>query len=966
MIPWRLELFGGLRAIAEAQTITHFQTRKAALLLAKLALNLDRPCSRDELIETLWPDEYLDAARERFRQTLSSLRKALNLHGEDPPLETDRLTVRLDPQRVTADVADFDRGLKAARRDLERTEKVALLERSLALYEGPLLQGYSEEWILAARTNYEETFVDGLTRLAALCAESGDVAAAINHARRAVEADPLREESRHVMIGLLGRAGRSSEAARQFKEYEALVLKELGAKPSRALATLVSEVQSGALEQEHAIQVPSVAIPNVAPPPARAEDAATAFAAPAIEAPLTRFFGREEELAQLEDWLVEASGESPRLITLTGPGGCGKTRLALQFARSQVAGGQWHVVYVPLVGLVKAESVPEAIRERFGYRTGSDADALDSVRNAIRERPTLVVLDNFEHLVDDGAPIVEALLQSSESVRILVTSRQRLNLLAETELPVPPLPTPHRPGTPEEVARYPSVRLFLDRVKKVRPQFALDDENVHAVVALCEFLDGIPLALELAAARAGLLSPSQLLAQLEDRFDFLATRQKDVPERHRTLRTAIEWSYLSLEPERQKFFRKLTVFRGSWSLEAAQYVAGEKRALDFIEDLRDKSLLVPVPAGAEIRFRILETLRSYGAELLTEAERKEAAAAHVRFYVRRAVEFQQAEVDEGYSKAVPLMMLRLDNVRQALETALDPEDPMPEEALELVSKLSHFWEAAGIQREGRTYALRALALESKPSDVRRRTMSLVSDLSLGLGEPAAGLEWARKSVEMALALGDERGIIGSLGAALAAENRNKNFAEARQYEEQLLARYDSISDPNLKSLTATNLGNSAFMSGRFEDARSFYATALEDAKRGNSERELGFSYTNVGEMLYLEGKYREAMDHFELGLAVMRRARLQLGIVDCFRQLSQTAVELDTSVHRAREVAIVLGFQEKHREGMGYPIEPEFLAAYHETIRVLRERLGEAAFQEAWQQGRRQDLSETGDMASRW
>jgi predicted ATPase len=314
----------------------------------------------------------------------------------------------------------------------------------------------------------------------------------------------------------------------------------------------------------------------------------------------TRFFGRAEEIARLEGLLLD---EQARLVTLTGPGGSGKTRLALEVARQVLEPFRGAVWFVPLADLADSRLIVDAVGEALSIQQVPGVERLEQVVEVLSRQPTLLVLDNFEHLLreeegergerEDGrgrkrteenttspphhlttspTALVRTLLSRVPTLACLVTSRQRLELAGEREYRVRPLPTPEGVTTLAEVVRCESVRLLVDRAQAARPDFQVTARNVSAVAALCDGLEGIPLALELAAARAQVLTPAQMVAQLEQRFDFLVSRRRDVAARHRTLRAAMEWSYQLLPLELQRFFARLSVFRGGWTLEAAAAV----------------------------------------------------------------------------------------------------------------------------------------------------------------------------------------------------------------------------------------------------------------------------------------------------------------------------------------------------------------------------------------------------------
>ena len=378
----------------------------------------------------------------------------------------------------------------------------------------------------------------------------------------------------------------------------------------------------------------------------------------------TRFFGREDEVARLQEMLLN---EETRLVTLTGPGGCGKTRLALEVARQLLDGFQGAVWFAPLQEVSDAALIGGALADALHLPPRAQIARLDQAMEALSRQSCLLVLDNFEHLVDEGSPIVLDVLERAPTVTCLITSRQCLNVSREREFPVLPLPTPEADETPEELLAYPSVRLFVDRAQAVRPDFQITPANASAVADLCQGLEGIPLALELAAARAQVLTPSQMLSQLQHRFDFLVSRKRDAQERHRTLRATIEWSYRLLPPELQRFLAHLSVFRGGWTAEAAQAVWQDLSVLDAILDLRNHSLLTSAESEADSRYHLLESIREFAAGEVDPEARAALQDRHARHFLDFARERAAKADGADEARAFEELEADLPNLRAAMD-----------------------------------------------------------------------------------------------------------------------------------------------------------------------------------------------------------------------------------------------------------------------------------------------------------
>ena len=444
--------------------------------------------------------------------------------------------------------------------------------------------------------------------------------------------------------------------------------------------------------------------------PVSAAPAPTAL--PLLNFPLqwTRFFGREAEIAAI---VRRLSDPQTRLVTLSGPGGSGKTRLAIEAARLAAPSFPGPVCFVSLADLSLASAIPESIAQALSLVRSATEPVLDQIAAHLQALPPgLLVLDNFEHLVERGAPGLFSLLGRVPSLTCLATSRRRLALPGEWEFPVPPLPLPDTETSADQAAQNPSVQLFADRAQAGRPDFQITAHNVPAVAALCRTLEGIPLALELAAARVPALTPAQINERLLHRFEVLTSRRGDKGGRHRSLWAALSWSFDLLSPGLQQFFAKLSVFRGGWTAEAAQSVCEEPLALEYLTQLRERSLVVIAETPGEMRFRLLETLREFGAQQIPSEEKAALARRHADWYggVAREAEAQITGPDQALW--LDRMEADHDNLRLALEFRLTADEDSAEDtdaAFGLCSALWRFWSVRGYHREGSDRIGRALA-----------------------------------------------------------------------------------------------------------------------------------------------------------------------------------------------------------------------------------------------------------------
>jgi predicted ATPase/DNA-binding SARP family transcriptional activator len=943
----RVQLLGGLRVTLPGSDVTPAFPRKIGALLAYLACFPHRSHSRDALIELLWPEVDLESGRASLRNALPLLRRQLEPPGVTPGslLIVDRRTVRLDPQQITTDVEEFERDLQAAARGTSPSEQAVLLDRAILRYGGELLPGYYEPWVLTERERLAAAYVAALRRLAAARVQQGDFEGAIDAARRAVQADPLEEEAHYDLIQHYAAAGQGAAARRHYKELERLLKAELEIAPSRSLQEL--------LEAGERMRQISPAAPAGSPSPRRAPPSPR-LSVPPLPVPLTPFFGREEEIAQVCSLLA-----SSRLVTLTGLGGAGKTRLALEVARHvQEEESEWAgVAFVPLADLSDPRLILQTLRGALNLPPAGATNPLEQIATCLAGQRFLLVLDNFEQLVVEGAGTVERLLTRAPDLTCLVTSRRPLGLSEEAVYLVPPLPTPAAAVLPERLLEFAGVRLFLNRAQAARPDFQVTEANAEAVSRLCQALEGIPLALELAAARAPVLTPAQMLAHLTDRFSFLVARHRDVAERHRTLRAALECSYQSLPDSQQRLLARLSVFRGGWSVEAAVVVgAGEPLILlDQLMDLRAASLLTTEEAGEEMRFRMLDTVREYAAERLMEGGEATTVCERHRDWYLGLAEQARRELD-GSAQAAWLNRLDTehDNLRAALACCFAEESAV-EKGLRLTRALAQFWQLRGYLGEGRAYLAAALGREGAVPPTRERALAL---------NAAAVLAWMQGDYEAATALFEESlaierrmqdrlEIAWSLHQLGHVASDQGDFERARTLYDESLAIFRELDDPSGISTSLSDQANVALKRGDQEAARSLYEESLAIAQASGNRVSIAVALNNLGKIARDQGDTGAARAMHRKSLTI----RLELGDRGGYPWSLEAFARLAAPVDPER-AARLWGAAESLRESLGLPLPPNEHPEYDRALAAVREALGEGTFARVWAAGRAMPVEE--------
>ncbi len=592
-----------------------------------------------------------------------------------------------------------------------------------------------------------------------------------------------------------------------------------------------------------------------------------------LPAPLTSLVGREQEVAAIVTLLRE---RGVRLLTLTGPGGIGKTRLALQAATDLATAYPQGVWLVELAPLTEPTLAPQMVAATLGVHEEAGRSLVATLCERVGDRRLLLVLDNCEHLVDACAALAAALLRACPAAQLLATSREGLMVAGETTYRVPSLalPDPHHPPPPGDLLRYAAVRLFVERARMRRPDFTLSGDNADALVRICSRLDGIPLALELAAAKINVLTAQNIADRLEDCFRVLSGGFRTALPRQQTLQASLDWSYnLLAEPERA-LLRRLSVFAGGWMLEAAEAVcAGEgmedRDVLPLLAQLVDKSLVHVENADGNARYRLLEVVRQYGREKMG-ADREQAAVQdrHVAWYVALA---RQAEPElTGPEQAAWLERLEAehDNLRAALRWGIQERGSAA--GVRLAGLLWRFWDMRGLLTEGRGWLEAALARDDVPAVARASALIGAANLAWTQGDYQRAMDLSERSVAMQRRLGRTPDLADALNSLGNVMRKVGEYAGARAVFEESLAVQRETGRARGAAIALGNLGLVALDQGDDGRATSLLQESLALHRALGDRRIVAILLTNLGQLANWRGDYAQAVTLHEEGLSLRR------------------------------------------------------------------------------------------------
>jgi predicted ATPase/DNA-binding SARP family transcriptional activator len=938
-----VRLLGKFDVRCDGKLIT-ISSRPAQSLFAYLILSAGTSHRREKLAGMLWPDSLEETARDNLRHALWRVRKALDAVSSSRFLHADDLTISFE--------ASSDYWLDAAAlQQISENASADELIAAVSIYQGELLPGFYEEWVVLEREHLYSIFEHHMARLLSLLQDEKRWLDILDWGERWIKLGQKPEPAYRALMSAHAAKGDMSKVA---ATYERCVktLREFGMEPSEQTRSLYAKLKAGretfeigstVLVKEKHKESPKTNLP----------------------APLTSFIGREKEVEEI----VKLLGKH-RLVTLMGSGGVGKTRLAIESGNrlmSKFKNGVW---WVDLTGLNDQSLVPQVVAKVVNAHEIPNQPLIDSLIEDFQSKQILLVLDNCEHLISACAQLVDRLLIACKGLRILATSREAMDILGETTWPVPSLSLPEfqESFALKALNKFESIRLFMDRAGLVEPRFELTNQNAGSVVQICHRLSGIPLAIELAAALAKMMSVDEIAQRLDDRFDLLTSGNRTALPRHQTLRATIDWSYdLLSEPERI-LFRRLSVFAGGFTLAAAEAVAAggdlsKSQVINLLGQLINKSL---VTVGArsedlesETRYGVLETIREYARKKLEEANETEAVRErHLEFF---AIFATQAE--KGiYSSKQAAWFRRLDKEADNLRAAMDwptlivqNKDSKLRSILKsqfmIVGLLGMFWEI-GYRREITEALKRMLELDraNEPSKERARALTTGGFLLWSLNNPSDARAYLEESAKIARKLGDRLILAWSMCYLGWTFDSLGEYDEAKTFLEGSLALAMSLGEDGkyVAGHAMTFLGDIPYWQGNILEARKLYEKGIAFVRELNNMNLLTSPLRRLAYIEVREGNFVQAAHLFGESLELNRQLGHLQGMVACLAGFA--AINLVKG--NLEQAATLCGCVENLLQRFGGPFFFADTVEYERSVSQLKKALDERALLASWSKGR--------------
>jgi predicted ATPase len=784
------------------------------------------------------------------------------------------------------------------------------MESALNLYRGELLAGFNvedaapfEEWLFYVRGQLGRNLTQVLQHQREQAEQNQDWARVIVALRQLITLDNLNEELYFALMQTYLANGERKTALDLYVEWRDLLETELHLAPQPQVTALYNKIR-----QSPAIQSNPATLPS------------ESTARPKLPTALTSLIGREAEIQNIKELI---SRPQIRLLTLTGAGGSGKTRLAIEVVRELYPDFQAGVYFVTLATLNESspEQIAATIANTLGLKESADTTRVQQlIQHLSSSQQMLLVLDNFEQLVA-AASFVEDLLKSAPKLKLIVTSRFLLKVYGEYEYQVQPLalpqPQPTRPPSVTVVAdllAFPAIALFVERAQAVKQTFHLNLENAHAITEVCRRLDGLPLAIELVAARVKFFTPQALMTRLDKRLDLATGGSRTLAQRQQTLRATIEWSYGLLEDSEKQFFNRLACFVEGFSSQAALAVganlATENQLLDMLFSFVDKSLVQSSYDGqGEPRFSLLETIKEFGLEKLeAQNDLEKTLDKQAAFFFALADFNEQVKNGANQTKLLALLQQEHANVKATLDWFIAQADVRS--AYIFSACLSNFWNVKGHYNEGRTYLAKVLTLTGLTELIwRARVLLWAGVLAMSQEDYTSANNYFQASLELYRQLEDRDGLARVLGNLGIVAKNQKNYPLARHFHEESLTLFQELGDKGGMSRSLNNLGQVAVLEDDLEEAQHCFASALELRRAVGDQNGIAIGLNNMCEVAYHLGKYEIARAYAEESLSLSREINNKIVIaaaLDFLGKIAYAQGNLQMARENMQEQALLL------------------------------------------------------------
>jgi predicted ATPase/DNA-binding SARP family transcriptional activator len=891
-----IHLLGSFLLDYQGQALNTINTERLQSLLAYLLLHRDAPVPRQHLAFLFWPDSSEAQARTNLRNLLHKLRAALP--KADRYLAIDQQTIHWQnsaPFRL--DVDDF---LALA----GRSASIQDLKAAIQMYSGDFMRDFYEDWVHGIRENLRQTYLITLEKLMGLLAESRRFQDALQYGQILLRSEPTREETYRDLMRLYAQSGDRTGVSRIYKTCGTVLERELGVEPSPATVQAYETFSAQATNWTFSPDV----LDQVAREPIHHN----------LPVSLTSFIGRGQELDQVSTLLTKQ-----RFVTLSGPGRIGKTRLALATVRSLLSQYRDGIFLVDLASVDRPGMVTAAIADTLQATDQIRAAGLDGLINLLRDQNLLLVLDNCEHLTEEVGGISLALLQACPELSVLATSREVLNTYGETVWQVPALPTPtliehmdlQDPASETQALQAnESVELFIERAAATLPTFRPTPETLLTIAEICRQLEGMPLAIELAAARVKTLTVHQIVQRLDNMLEFLKASPLTALPRHQTMAAVIDWSYGMLTVPERELFARLSVFSGDFSLQAAEHICqGEQiregQILELLASLVDKSLVETLPSLPEARFRLHEIARQYARQKLDVHDQLlHWQGRHLDYFLRLAEEGEPKLRGTDQLEWLNCLDLEQENLRAALRLALEGNANSNTQHAELparlVAALWLFWFIRGHFGEGRHWSERALAaLESQDPThaILGKVLYVAASFCYFQGDLSQANLLSEKSLDLCKVNRDVFGqVICCHHRGLVAAIRGES-AQASEYFNQGLEWATDLEELWLMGVMRSDLGSLALISDDLDQASGQYRQALEITRQSGDKLTLLYTLSNMADIALQQGNLGQAAMLAEESLSVSRLIGERRGISFSLHLLGRIALQ-QKQFRRARDV----------------------------------------------------------------